>query len=251
MRGSGALVATTATLAVLGVAASPAGAVAEPAAQRLGLQTVPKHRPGKSANALSGVRGANPFIALLPHPERSDYAYWKAAMKQRAVKRAKSRALAVEPLLVDEAEPDGLRGGNDTNATAQLIPAFGSAAGERPAARILGTLAPGAAVRGVTAPPEDNGSIPLAGASGLSGSGTSTTTEAQIGDGPHGSTGDRTGDFDFYAIRDAVAGQRLSVDIDTPTGNLDPVVILYDAAGNPVAANDDDRPAAWTACCSR
>ncbi len=243
MRGSGALVATTATLAVLGVAASPAGADAERTAQRLGLQTVPKHRPGKSASALSGARGANPFVALLPNPQRSDYAYWKAAMRQRAAKRADKRAAAVEPLLVDEAEPDGLRGGNDTNATAQLIPAFGSAPDQRPAARILGTLAPAATIRRVNAPPEDNGSIPLAGASGLSGSGTATTTDSQIGDGPHGSSapaGQRTGDFDFYAVRDAVAGQRLSVDIDTPTGNLDTVVILYDAAGNPVAANDDE-----------
>ena len=65
-------------------------------------------------------------------------------MKQQAAKRtAKQRALAVDPLLVDEQEPDGLRGGNDTPATAQPIAAFGSAAGERPAARILGTLAPG------------------------------------------------------------------------------------------------------------
>ena len=37
-----------------------------------------------------------------------------------------------------------------------------------------------------------------------------------IGDGPHGSAGDGTGDFDFYAIRGAEAGQRLIVDIDTP-----------------------------------
>jgi hypothetical protein len=231
---------TTATLAVLGVAAPAAGADAERTAQRLGLQTVAKHQPGKSASALSGPRGANPFIALLPRPQHSDYAYWKAAMKQKAAKRAGKRALAVEPLLVDEAEPDGLRGGNDTNATAQLIPAFGSAAGKRPAARILGTLAPGAAIDEIDAPPEDNGSIPLAGDSGLSGSGTSTTTESQIGDGPHGSAGDKTGDFDFYAVHDAVAGQRLRVDIDTPTGSFDSVVVLYDAAGNAIAGNDDE-----------
>ena len=242
MRGSGALVATTATLAVLGVAASPAGADPERTAARLGLQTVAKHQPGKSASALSGARGANPFIALLPNPERSDYAYWKAAMKQKAAKRAGKRVLAVEPLLVDEAEPDGLRGGNDTNATAQLIPAFGSAPDQRPAARILGTLAPGAAVDEIDAPPEDNGAIPLAGDSGLR-SGTATTTDSQIGDGPHGSTGDRTGDFDHYAIRDAVAGQRLRVAVDTPTGSLDPVVILYDATGAAIASDDDSGPA--------
>lgn len=162
-------------------------------------------------------------------------------MKQQAAKRtAKQRALAVDPLLVDEQEPDGLRGGNDTPATAQPIAAFGSAAGERPAARILGTLAPGVDVEEIDAAPEDNGSIPLSGETELTGGGGSTTTEATIGDGPHGKAGgDGTGDFDFYAVRDATAGQRLLVDIETPTGNLDSVVVLYDATGTPIAANDD------------
>jgi hypothetical protein len=245
MTRSGWVIATTTTLAALTLAVPAAGAPSpgKRAAERLGLQVVPKHQAGKTASALSDAkRGANPFIALLRNPAASDYAYWKSAMKQKATKRAGKRALAVEPLLVDEAEPDGLRGGNDTNATAQLIPAFGSAAGQRPAARILGTLAPGAAIEEIVAPPEDNGSISLAGESGLSGSGTSTTTEAQIGDGPHGSIGDGTGDFDHYAIRGGVAGQRLSVAVDTPTGNLDPVVVLYDATGAAVAADDDSGP---------
>ena len=138
------LVTTTTTLAVLAWAVPAAAAPGD--AERLGLQEVPKHQPGKSASALSGARGANPFIALLRGPAASDYAYWKAAMKQQGGKRAakQQRALAVEPLLVDEAEPDAIRGGNDTPATAQLIPQFGSAAGQRPAARILGTLAPSA-----------------------------------------------------------------------------------------------------------
>ena len=239
MRRTGGLTLTTATLAVLGVAAAPASAASPE--QRLGLQTVSKQQPGKSASALSGPRGANPYIALLPRPERSDYAYWKAAMRQKA-KRTPSRKAAVDPLLVDEQEPDALRGGNDTNATAQFIPAFGSAADRRPAARILGTLAPFADIDEVDAAPEDNGSIPLTGETGLSETSPATTTEATIGDGPHGSAGTRRGDFDFYAVRDARAGQRVSVAIDTPTGNLDPVVVLRNAAGTAIAADDDGGP---------
>jgi hypothetical protein len=244
------MVATTSTLAILALAAPAGSAIAGKrgdgarTAQRLGVQLVPKHQAGKSAGAFSNAKGANPLIGLLSDPSTADYAYWKSAMKQQSAKRAAKRtaapkALAVEPLLVDEEEPDGIRGGNDTLATAQLIPAFGSATNRRPAARILGTLAPSVAAEPVDAAPEDNGSIPLAGDSGLSGSGSSTTTEATIGDGPHGSDGDGTGDFDFYAVRGASAGQRLVVDIDTPASTLDSVVILYDAAGNAIAANDD------------
>ena len=69
----------------------------------------------------------------------------KQQSAKRAARRAKSpKALAPEPLLVDEEEPEDLRGSNDTLANAQLIPAFGSASDRRPAARILGTLAPSA-----------------------------------------------------------------------------------------------------------
>jgi len=240
MTRAGGLVATTTTLAAMALAvpAMAAPTATERAAERLGLQMVPKHKAGKSASAFTGPRGANPYIALLPRPQRADYAYWKSAMKQAAKRIPQRRAAApVEPLLVDEQEPDGLRGGNDTTATAQLIPAFGSAAGQRPAARILGTLARN--LETFAAVQEDNGSIPLTGESRLDGFGSSTATDATIGDGPHGSAGDGTGDFDFYAVRGASAGQRLTVDIDTPTGSLDSLVFLYDAAGNAIALNDD------------
>jgi hypothetical protein len=250
MRRSSWVVATTSTVATLALAAPAGSANAAPRgdgpriADQLGVQLVPKHRAGKEASAFSNDKGANPLIALLPDPAKADYAYWNSAMKRQSAKRAAkraaaTRALAVEPLLVDEEEPDGIRGGNDVPANAQLIPAFGSAADRRPAARVLGTLAGSAAVEPVDAAPEDNGSIPLAGESGLAGSGTSTSTEATIGDGPHGTTGDRSGDFDFYAVRDAGAGQRLVVDIDTPTGQLDSLVVVYDSSGAVVASDDD------------
>jgi len=244
MRRFGGMVATTSIAVALGLAVPAAAAPGdgERTAQRLGVQLVPKHRAGKSASAFSNPKvGANPLVSLLPDPAKADYAYWKSAMKQRSAKRAaKSKALAPEPLLVDEEEPEDLRGSNDTLANAQLIPAFGSASDRRPAARILGTLAAAAEPDDFVAASEDNGSIPLADETGLSGSGSVTRTDATIGDGPHGSDGDRKGDFDFYAVRGASAGQWLRVDIDTPTGDLDSHVILYDAAGNVVADNDDE-----------
>jgi hypothetical protein len=246
---SAAAAAATVLAVVLGTTgSSPATAAPEPGgpterlAQELGLQTVPK-QSGTTARKASP--GSNPSLSLLADPSKVDYSYWKAVAKEKSKQRAAAVAkrkaatrAAVEPLLVDEAEPDDVRGGNDSTANAQPIPQFGSAAGKRPAARILGTLAPGATPSTLPTVPEDNGSIPLAGESGLV-AGEAVRTEGTIGDGPHGSAGTGTGDFDFYAIRGASAGQRFLADIDTPTGNLDSIVVLFDAAGNAVAANDD------------
>ena len=86
---------------------------------------------------------------------------------------------------------------------------------------------------------EDDGSIPLAGETGIGVSRAGITTSAAIGDGPHGSAGSGSGDFDFFAV-DLVAGEQLTVDIDTPQGELDSIVVLFDAAGNFVALNDDN-----------
>ena len=152
---SAAAAAATVLAVVLGTTGStPATAAPEPGgsterlAQELGLQTVPK-QSGTTARKASP--GSNPSLSLLTDPSTVDYSYWKAVAKEKSQQRAAAVAkrkaatkAAVEPLLVDEAEPDAVRGGNDSTATAQLIPQFGSAAGKRPAARILGTLAPGA-----------------------------------------------------------------------------------------------------------
>ncbi|MGH8221870.1 MAG: PPC domain-containing protein, partial [Woeseiaceae bacterium] len=50
-----------------------------------------------------------------------------------------------------------------------------------------------------------------------------------------------SGDFDFYSVS-AVAGDRLEVEVDTSNfgGTLDPIVAIYDSAGNMLAFNDDD-----------
>jgi hypothetical protein len=233
-------VVTLGTVGSLPATAGP-GPETEQLAQELGLQTVPKQ--GSAARKASA--GSDPTVSLLPDPSSVDYSYWKSVAKQKATARAKAVAqrkaatrAAVEPLLVDEAEPDAIRGGNDTASNAQNIPQFGSASGKRPKARILGTLAPGATPTTLATVPEDNGSIPLAGATGLDG-GEAVTTSGVIGDGPHGSAGTGTGDFDFYEIAGARAGQRFVADIDTPTGSLDSIVVLWDAAGNAIAANDD------------
>jgi hypothetical protein len=209
----------------------------------------PAGSPSKGAQP---PQGANPYLSLLPDPPSADYANWKAkvaaAGKKRAFQKlqrdqaARRAGLAPEPLVVDEQEPSDLRGSNDTPGSAESIPSFGSAPGQRPAARILGTLAPSAFPVPVARAPEDNGSIPLAGDTGLTGSGTRTSIRTRIGNGPHGSEGDASGDFDFYTLTDGHAGQTFDVDIDTKTGSeLDSFVVLWDPSGNALAFNDDDQ----------
>lgn len=240
-----------------GVSAAPApSADPKPGPITKPFQQVPKQVAGaataRSAMSAQG-KGVNPYIGMPTDPSKVDYAYWRAAMKAQSTQRAKQQAAAratarrmaglqptqAEPLLVDEAEPDAIRGGNDSQATAQFIPRFGTGAGERPAARILGTLAAGPAARTITVRPEDNGAIPLATETGIRAR-TAVTATSTIGDGPHGSAGDGTGDFDYFALRGLTAGQRLIVDTDTPTSDLDSVLILFAADGTVVAANDDD-----------
>src|SRR5262249_21687795 len=112
------------------------------------------------------------------------------------------------PSHVVEAEPPDTTGLNNTLATAEYIPGFGTGRGEDPAADD----------RGFTSPPpqtmtgaEDDGSIPLANPTGLVTSGSDfVVVNAQIGDGPHGSAGTGSGDYDHYRFA-ARAGQLLSV----------------------------------------
>ena len=99
--------------------------------------------------------------------------------------------------------------------------------------RAHGLTTPDAAATPFASPPEDNGSIPLAGDAALV-AGAATRTTGTIGDGPHGSAGSGSGDSDFYAVH-AAAGQRLIVDAAADGSRLDTVVVLWNSAGDIVA----------------
>ncbi|WNB86515.1 PPC domain-containing protein [Cellulomonas sp. ATA003] len=200
-----------------------------------------------------GMVEPNPYLSLLPDPSAIDRHAWKARSAAGSAAREESRSAVPDarteqqrtggrrgatPLVVQEAEPGSAWGVNDTPATAEPVPGFGSRRREASAADIRGTLSSGPAPVPFASPPEDNGSIPLAGATGVS-AGTAMRTTGTIGDGPHGSAGDATGDLDFYAVP-VVAGQRLVVDTDTAGDGLDTVVIVWDATGVVIASNDDD-----------
>ncbi|SDY58774.1 pre-peptidase C-terminal domain-containing protein [Asanoa ishikariensis] len=188
--------------------------------------------------------GVNPYLALVPDPTTIDYAAWKqVAEKQGAAreqKRALRKAVAVSPVLVDEDEPDGTQGSNDSPAIAQPVSGFGTKGKQNPRARILGSLDNETVTRTALTPnTEDDGAIPLARDTGIQGTRNGITTSGTIGDGPHGSAAGDTGDFDFYKLSITQVGETMTADMDTPVGLLDPMLALYNAAGEEIAFNDD------------
>ncbi|MER7274145.1 hypothetical protein ABT369_06815 [Dactylosporangium sp. NPDC000244] len=205
-----------------------------------GVQVVPKQT---ASGKLAATGAANPYTALLRDPAKVDKYYWseqsKAAGKARAQQQAQNKLAAANPIVHDEAEPKGTHGSNDSHATAELIKGFGTGKKLNNRVRVLGQLSPEAVSPSALNPAaEDDGSIPLAFEFGLGANRNGFSTTGAIGDGPHGSTGDATGDFDFVKVH-GHAGQRL---IAGTSGALDTVVGLYDATGEIVAADDDSGP---------
>jgi hypothetical protein len=198
-----------------------------------------KPLPGEAASLMPG--SANPLIAILPPGETPDWVYWNARSRDIATERQANDPgrRGVLPT-VRYSEVETVEGGNDSLATAEHVALLGSGNGERPRAVVTGsTPVPPSVSIGPFA--EDDGAIPLASPTGLT-SGSRVRTSGRIGDGPHGSAGGNTGDFDFYAVTGLVPGQILTVDVDTPIpfGDLDSFVALWHESGTLIAFNDDD-----------
>lgn len=156
-----------------------------------------------------------------------------------AARRAATGSTPPAAVVHHEEEPAGTAGSNDSQANAEPITGFGTGRRENQRVRILGALASLAAPRVRALPPtaEDNGSISLSKPTGIDGTGAITTTGVP-GDGPHGTTGDQTNDFDSYTVT-ASAGNALVVDTSGATVDTDTIVAVYTAAGDLVAADDD------------
>jgi hypothetical protein len=245
---------------LLGLASTQAGAYAAPstsnqgptAAQKASLAAGVGVAPKAAADAKPA--GPNPYLALVPDATKVDYAGWSKYLKNQASaqaaarlkalsasKSAESKVALAAPVAVDEDEPAGTFGSDDTVATAQQIDLFGTGAKKSPAVRILGSLDNEPIITSAISPsPEDDGSIPLASDTGITTFRSGATTTGTIGDGPHGvgTDGDGTNDYDFYKVT-ANAGQVVTVKTATPVGPLDTVVQLYDATGKLLATNDD------------
>ncbi len=244
---AGAAVATVSLIGPLAATAgagqpAPPGPPTEPEQRTvaaLGLQTAPSARPGEKP------RSANPYLSLLPDPTKADYVGWRRVLRAGGKARADRLAAAARsaqtqpPLQVEDAEPATGRGRNDTLGTAQRAAGFGTDRRANPRAHITGTLAP-EQVAPVTLPAgsEDDGAIPSARTTGISPRRQAVSVRGRIGDGPHGSAGDATGDFDFYRV-DATAGSTLTAVVDPAGGTLSPAIVLFDARGRPVTAGQD------------
>ena len=135
----------------------------------------------------------NPYLSLLPAGARPDYEYWRNQMKVVSLDRKKVRqaqqakfAPSAALLAVGETEAVGVRGVNDTQATAQNIPGFGTGNGDDASADIAGNLKTPDAPTGFSPLAEDEGDINKASPTGLADE-SGRMASGTIGDGPFGS----------------------------------------------------------------
>lgn len=176
------------------------------------------HPAVSTAYLATGISGAELAGQLAPSAIRDDDA----------------GATGLEPITLIEAEP------NDDLVTAEPVPlGHDFDRGLSPAVDVIGKIAtrPGTVPTPIFAAEED-GAIPFATPTGLTGWPGSVTAAATIGDGVFGGT---VGDYDWYSLFGIAAGQTITVDVDASdfgTG-LDPVVGVYDSGGVLLAANDD------------
>lgn len=220
-----------------------------------GFQVAPKG----SAAAAKGRPQPNPYASFVPDLTKADFATWRTRMAQAGKARAQSAGLqkartsaygkaaaAAPPVVWDEQEPAGTAGSNDTLANAERITVFGTGAGKKNAVRILGENADleGGPTTALAPVPEDNGSIPLAGDTGLGAAAATRTTSGELGDGPHGPAGDDSNDFDFYEVT-VPAGLALIADTSA-SGDVDTILAVYDETGELVAADDDGGTTGFT-----
>ena len=173
---------------------------------------------------------ANPYLSFLPAGTTPDWAYWNAKARDEGIKRRAALPMPTRLIPVSESEP------NDSQGTAQYIPSLGTSGGQDGSADISGSF-PAPSTPSPLGTGEDNGSISLATATGLSG-GDSVVVSTTMGDGPFGGS---SGDFDFFSIAAVAAGELITVDTDTVSMFIpDTLVAIWDSAGNLLAFNDDD-----------
>ncbi|MDY6992917.1 MAG: hypothetical protein SVR94_09995 [Pseudomonadota bacterium] len=190
--------------------------------------------------------GPIPFVSFLPttEVEHIDWHYWRAFMRYQGEKKKQQDDLMSSvqsaALGIEEAESSDTFAENDSQNTAQFISNFGSATANDSKIVISGYLA-SKSIPTHSAFPEDDGSVPLASLIEISSGETVKIENAEIGDGPYGSSGTGSGDFDFYRIS-AQSNDIIIIDVDTPQPYeaLDPFVAVYDDSGTFLDFNDDD-----------
>lgn len=243
--GSSLAVSTTATAGPPTRPKQRHPAIVERLTKQAGIQLGAKHT-SRPIVTIGDRRyaAADPTLAQLPTGTQTDPFYWRAQHRRQGLARMRAaapgagvrRAAVPTPFVYREQEPAGVLGRNDGRTTAEPLENLGV---DRPsqAARVVGRLSapPVKARTGSTR--EDQGSIYRATPSGVGRAHPRVVVRSRIGDGPHGSTGDGTGDFDFFKVH-ASAGS--AIQADTAGSRFDTVLVVYDSGGHIVSANDDD-----------
>ena len=138
----GTLVAGAMAISSMATASGSAGAATggEDKALVAGAQGTAKHttRPQVRVNGVKAA-AANPYLGLVPDPSKIDWSYWKTHLAKQAEKRY-AALTPPTPFVHDEQEPAGTLGSNDTAASAEEIPGFGTGKNKQKAVRILGNL---------------------------------------------------------------------------------------------------------------
>lgn len=203
-----------------------------------GLQTARKHATLPQVKVDGRlVNRANPYLAQIADPTTIDWSYWHRFMARKSAQQARLNGRAAPPAAVayDEQEPDGTFGTNDTLANAERITGVGANRNKK-AVRIIGSLSqPSFSFDDITTT-EDQGAIPIATDTGIGSGSEAVTVSSEIGDGPYGSGGTDTGDFDFFHV-EASAGE--VVRGSTAGSDFDTLLVVYDATGVIVDGNDD------------
>lgn len=192
----------------------------------------------------SDVSGERSVTASNPSPTRAETVRTTGgiddeAMQQRMHVVTSGRQSArwgddsVTTVLEDER---GRQNTNDRPSSGEAIPPRDR--GTTSKARIRGTLATQSPAPTTIEPnAEDDGAIPLARDLNLDAELRAIRTTGRIGDGPYGSAGSKSGDYDFYEVA-ATAGETLTLDV-SPRAALTPHVLLYDGTGDLLAGARD------------
>ncbi|MDX3662776.1 hypothetical protein PV646_36210 [Streptomyces sp. ID05-26A] len=188
-----------------------------------------------AAEPVGGLIQPDPMLAFLPAEAQVDWAAVHRGREARKQDREQSRVAAKsagQPLTYTEKETG--QGANDAPSKAEHVTGFGTGRGKNPKLTLTGDLAGDPTIPVVPPFAEMNDAIPHA--SGIT---TPVRTSGTIGDGPYGSTGDGTGDHDFYRLTGGPEGKYVVVTTDTPAGDLDTLLAAFDSTGSLLGQHDN------------
>ena len=181
----------------------------------------------------------DPLLMFPSDPARTDWVAVNRNREEKAQSR-RQRTSTQAALPYREKEPVGTSGANDTLTTAEHIAGFGTRRHAAAKVALTGDIRPDGTIPTLPAFPETNDALGLAADTGIPGARRAVRTSGVIGDGPHGSAGDATGDYDFYRLDGGADGVTFTARTSTPTGDLDTLLGLWDADGALGALNGDN-----------